>query len=123
MNNISDIISSRVALTLTIEGFPINFDRFNMSVMAKFEEEGISYTEIGKKAAEQPVSFGTKLGWALMKPESKNLFNNDIDIFRQAISSDDLGAVISLVNTKIEEAMPTKGTLKNAKAPVETGAK
>ena len=94
------------------ETVELKLKNFSVEQLMIYEERGLSITDLVTNLQQKPATFGTMVGWDLLTDDSKVLFDNDLALFRQCLSIDNL--------TKLSDAIGR--VLLNSNPPIEKNA-
>lgn len=116
MSKISEILSKR-RVTIDLLGEKVTFSKFNLSVIAKYERDGFSLKDVLEKMNEKPVLWGTTLAWDLMTEDSKNIFENNVEMFRECLDPQDVEMILKLISGVLLDSLPVESKKKEEIIP------
>jgi len=83
----------------------LTLDRFSLETLAYLESKyNVSMDQLDEVLTKKLVTVGLDMAWFLLK--EKNEFNNDIKLFRKAITFENLQTLGDALKTAIEKGLP-----------------
>jgi replication initiation and membrane attachment protein DnaB len=109
MTRLCDILSNKIGSKVEIEGIELFFKRITIGVIRSFQtkESSVEIKDVFSTISNDPFGKGVDFIFYLLTDESKNQFDNDLDMFRNCLSLDDIMKMQKCVADAIMDAYPS----------------
>lgn len=101
---ISESINTNIEQEYTINDVTIRLSRLTLAHWIELEEQGVTLSNIETLINEKPVTWVSKLFWMLMSQDSKEKFQEDINIFRSNIEFENLEGMGNFIGKVIRSS-------------------